>query len=135
MRAGESGVGKLMRRIGEGRPIATRQLVLALGAGLDPPQSARKRKIDRLIVADLEMQERPVLDRAPVAAVKRVIADEIDRAGDIAPAAARHHQEDAVGERRPDQVEERTGQVGAAPFARASVNVELEERVPMLSPD
>ena len=88
-----------MRRIGEGRPVAARELVLALGAGLDAAQSARKREVDRLIVADLEMQKRPVLDRAPVAAVERVVANEIDRAGDIPSGAARHHQEHAVGER------------------------------------
>ena len=131
-RPGEPRVGELVRRIGEGRPIAARELVLALGAGLDPAQSAREREIDRLIVADLEMQERPVLDRAPVAAVERVVADEIDRAGDIAPGAARHHQEHAVGERRADQIEESAGEIGAAPFARARMHVELEERVPML---
>ena len=72
--------------------------MLALGASLDAAQSARKREVDRLIVADLEMQKRPLLDRAPVAAVERVVADEIDGAGDVPPVAARHHQEHAVGE-------------------------------------
>ena len=87
-----------MRRIGEGRTVAAGELVLALGAGLNAAQSARKREVDRLIVADLEMQKRPVLDRAPVAAIERVVANEIDRAGDLPPSAARHHQEHAVGE-------------------------------------
>ena len=83
-RLGETRVGELMRRIGERRAIAARELVLSLRAGLDPPQAAVKREVDRLIIADLEMKERPVLDRAPVAAVERVVADEIDGAGDVA---------------------------------------------------
>src|SRR5271165_7277828 len=82
-RLAQTRVGELMRRIGERRAVAARELVLSLGAGLDPPQSAVEREVDRLIIADLEMKERPVLDRAPVAAVERVVADEIDRACDV----------------------------------------------------
>src|SRR5271165_1759944 len=48
-RPGEPSVGEFVRGIGEDRSIAARQLVLALGAGFDPPQSAGKRKVDRLI--------------------------------------------------------------------------------------
>ena len=54
------------------RPIAARQLVLALRAGLDHLQLALDGEVDRLVVADLEMQEGVVLDAAPVAAVERV---------------------------------------------------------------
>ena len=61
-----------MRRIGGGRQIAARELVLALGAGLDAGELVRDRVFDRLIVAELEMQERVMLDRAPVAAEQRV---------------------------------------------------------------
>ena len=42
------------------------------------------------------MQERVVLDGAPVAAIERVGADEIDGAGDPAAGALGHHQQDAV---------------------------------------
>ena len=42
--------------------------MFALGAGLDARQLVRNREIDRLIVAQFEMQERVVLDGAPVAA-------------------------------------------------------------------
>src|SRR6202050_5214525 len=56
-RPGESGVGEFVRRIGEGRPIAARQLVLALGAGLDPPPSARKRKDDRAGIEKPQIQK------------------------------------------------------------------------------
>src|ERR1700722_6772393 len=96
-RPGKPRVGEFVRRISEGRSIAAGELVLALGASLDAPQSARQREVDRLIVADLEMQKRPVLDRAPVAAVERVVADEVDRARDIPSGPARHHKEHAVG--------------------------------------
>ena len=57
-----------MRRIGGGRHIAAGDLVLALGAGLDAGELVRDRVFDRLIIAELEMQERMVLDGAPVAA-------------------------------------------------------------------
>ncbi len=77
-----------MRGIGGLRQVAARDLVLALRAGLDRLQAARNRKIDRLVVADLEMQERVMFDRAPVAAEQGVGADEIDGAGDPASAAA-----------------------------------------------
>ena len=58
-RSGKPRVGEFMRRIGEGRAVAARELVLPLGASLDAAQSARQREVDRLIVADLEMQKGP----------------------------------------------------------------------------
>ena len=51
------------------REIAARELVLALRAGLDAGKAFCERKIDGLMVAHLEMQERMVLDAAPVAAI------------------------------------------------------------------
>jgi len=55
------------------RQVAARQLVFALRAGLDPFELVLNRVVDGLIVAELEMQKRVVLDRAPVAAVDRVV--------------------------------------------------------------
>ena len=104
--------------------------MLALRAGLDARELALDRKVDRLIVAQLEMQERVVLDRAPVPAVERVAADEVDRARDVAPGAFRHHQQHLVGHRLADQRIEFARQIGPAPFARAGVHVEGEESVP-----
>ena len=72
MRAPQAGVGDVMRRIGGLRQIAAGDLVLALRAGLDAFRAPRDRKIDGLIIANLEMQERMMLDRAPVAAEQRV---------------------------------------------------------------
>src|ERR1700674_5388486 len=59
-RVAQAGVGDVMRRISRLRQVAARDLVLALRAGLHRPQAALNRKIDRLIIADLEMQERVV---------------------------------------------------------------------------
>src|ERR1700759_3712181 len=75
-------VDDVMRRVGGVRQISARELVLALRAGLDHLEAARNREFDGLIVADLEMQERMMLDRAPVAPEQRARADEIDRACD-----------------------------------------------------
>ena len=69
-------------------PVAAGELVLALRARLDPLEAAGDGKVDRLVVADLEMQEGVVLDAAPVAAVEPPVADEVDGAGDVAAAAA-----------------------------------------------
>ena len=80
----EARVRELVRRIGHDGPVAARELVLPLRAGLDALQPSAQREVDRLIVADLEMEKRALLDRAPVAAVERVVADEVDRARDIA---------------------------------------------------
>ncbi len=119
-----------MRRIGGVRHVSACQLVLALRAGLDADQSVLNGEVDGLIITDLEMQERVVLGRAPVAAVEGVAADEVDGAGDPAAGALGHHQEDAVGHRRAGDGEEFARQIGPAPFARAGVHVELEEGVP-----
>ena len=73
-----------MRRTGRDRPIAARDLVLALRAGLDALVAVPNGEFDRLIIAELEMQEGPMLERAPVAAVERVVAEKL-----IAPATRR----------------------------------------------
>ncbi len=71
-RAAQRRIGDVVRRIGGDRQIAARELVLALGAGLDAGELVRDGEFDRLVVAELEMQERVVLDAAPVAAEQRV---------------------------------------------------------------
>ena len=121
-----------MRGPGGLRQVAAGQLVLALGTGLDALELAIDGELDGLVVAELEMQERVVLDGAPMAAEQRVAADEIDGAGDEAAGALGHHQHDLVGHALADQRVELSGQVGPAPFARAGLHVELEEGVPGL---
>src|SRR6202011_3026261 len=79
-RAAQAGIGDVVRRKSRLRKITARDLVLALGAGLDGFQAAPDRKVDRLVIADLEMQERVMFDSAPVAAEQRVGGNEIDGA-------------------------------------------------------
>src|SRR6266704_773775 len=78
----------------------------------------------------LEMQERVVLDRAPMASIERMGADEIDRAGDETSGPSGHDQENAIGHRLADERIELPGQIRPAPFARAGLHVEGEEGVP-----
>src|SRR5882757_7505520 len=71
-RAAQIRIGDVVCRVSSLRQISARQLVLALRAGFDRFQPALDREIDRLIIADLEMQERMMLDRTPVAAEQRL---------------------------------------------------------------
>ena len=57
-------------------------------------------------------------------------ADEIDGAGDPAAVAFGHHQQHVAAHALADQREEFSGQIRPAPFARAGLHVEREERVP-----
>ena len=85
-----------MRRIGRGRHVAARDLVLALGACFNPRYFVGDRIIDGLVVAELEVQERMMLDRAPVAAEQGMRAEKVDGPCDPAAGALRHDQHDAL---------------------------------------
>ena len=85
-----------MRRIGGDRQIAARELVLALGAGLDAGELVLDGVLDRLVVAELEMQERMVSTQTQwrpnsVCEPMKLMAPAIQR-----PLRLRHHQEDTV---------------------------------------
>ncbi len=112
------------------RHVAARQLVFALRTGFHSFQTLGQREIDRLMVADLEMQKRMILDAAPVPAVKRVRADKVDRTGNIAPLAFRHDQQHVIGHSLADQRIKFPGQIGPAPFTAAGIHVEGEKLVP-----
>src|SRR5262245_37430050 len=120
-----------MRAIGLDRQIAARELVRALRARFDPRELPRDGKFDRLVIADLEMKEGVVLDAAPVTAVERVLADEIERARDIAVPALGENERHALRHACRKQAEALPRQIGRAPFARAGVHVEGEEGVEM----
>jgi len=81
------------------------------------------------------MQERLVDQRAPIAAVERFLADEIERAGNRLALDERKDEEDSVPHPLAEQGERGARQIGPAPLARAGVLVEVPERVPMLGPD
>src|SRR5579883_2523095 len=101
--AAQAGIGDEMRGIGGARLVAAGELVLALRAGLDDLEAMLDGVVDCLVVADLEMQERMMLDRAPVPAEQRVRADEIDRTRDPAVIAAGHHQQHVASHALADQ--------------------------------
>src|SRR3712207_5731594 len=77
------------------------------------------------------MEVRHLLDRAPVAAVEGVRADQVESAGDRPAAARGEDEQDAVRHKLAEQREEAAGEVGAAPFARAGFLVEGPEGVPV----
>src|SRR5215470_7898885 len=101
--------------------------MLALRAGLHRIQTALNGEIDRLVVADLEMQEVVMLDGAPVAAEQSIGANEVDGAGDPTAVALGHHQEHVLAHALADLREELPREVRPAPFARAGLHVEREE--------
>ena len=76
------------------------------------------------------MQEGYVFQRAPLAAVKGVAADEVQRPGDGCSLAIGHDQGDAIGHRLAHHREEGARQIGSPPLAVARVHVEGEEGVP-----
>ena len=52
-----------------------------------------------LIITNLEMKKGMMLDTAPISPKQTVAANEIDRARNIAPVAANHHEQDILGHR------------------------------------
>src|SRR3990167_4098538 len=116
---------------GKDRLIAAGDLVLALRAGLHPGESALDREFDRLMVADLEMQERAILDPSPIAPIERVAADEVERAGDRASVGFSDDHHDFRRHRFGDLREERARQIGPPPFSPAGLLVEFPKRIPI----
>ena len=100
-----------------GRQVAAGDLVLALGPGLDPRQATCNGEFDGLIIAELEMQEGHLFQRAPLATVQGVAPDQVQGSGDRHAVAEGHDQGDVIGHGRPDAAEEVAGQIGPAPFA------------------
>ena len=77
------------------------------------------------------MQERHVLAASPIAAVERVRANQVERAGDRSSIPLGEDQQHLVRHLLPEQREERTRQIGPAPFARAGILIERPEGVPI----
>ena len=106
-RAAQGRVGDVVGGVGFGWKIAARQLVLALCAGLGARNAVLDGVIDGLVVSHLEMQERVVLQRAPVAAIEAIAADQMEGAGDLACPSLGQHDEAAIPHRaHPQQREE-----------------------------
>ena len=88
-------------------------------------------EVDGLVVADLEMEIGALLDPAPIAAVKRVGADEVERTGDISSGLLGEDEQDLIGHGLAKQAETLPREIGRAPFARPRVHVEGKEGVEM----
>src|ERR1700754_4211407 len=101
------------------RKITPLHLVLALSAGLDRLESVRNRKIDRLIIASLEMQEGDLAACAPIAAIEPFTANEIECAGDDPSALLGQHQQNTIRHPLAEEAEERSRQIRRTPFAVA----------------
>src|SRR5829696_2360184 len=78
--ASESRVSDLVSAVSERREEASRQLVLALGAGLQEFEAPLDSEVDSLVVAKFEMQVAHLLCCAPVAAEERSVFEEEERA-------------------------------------------------------
>src|SRR5690242_10191367 len=101
----KTGVGDVMGAIGLARQIAAGELMRALRPRLDAGQPVLNREVDRLVVADLEMQKGVLLDATPIAAVERIGADEVERTGDIAARPLGEHEQHLVGHAVAEQAE------------------------------
>src|SRR5258708_2732721 len=110
--SGATGIANPMGAVRCAREIAAAYLVGPLRAGFHPPQSPCDGEVDGAVVARLEMQEREIAEAAPVAAIERVAADEIERAGDEALLLLAHHEDDLLRHAPADEVEERAVEIG-----------------------
>ena len=120
-----------MRRPGRDGHIAARKLVLPLRARLHARQTPRNGGVDRLIIAELEMQERDVFGTAPVSTIKRVGANQVERPGNGHAVAIGEHQQYFVAHPLRQQREESARQIRSPPFAVAGVLIKSPESIPM----
>src|SRR5690606_5582931 len=93
------------------------------------------RVLDGLVITDLEVKVRMVLDGAPVAAVEAITADQVERSRDIAASPLCHDEQTPVPHDLAEQREESPADVRPAPLARAGVHVKVEKGIPMLLAD
>src|SRR5579885_3319711 len=77
-RAPETGIADPVGAVRRLRQVAALNLVRSLGAGLHALQAVVNGEFDGAVVARFEMQERPIADATPVAAVERVGPNEIE---------------------------------------------------------
>ena len=90
----ETGIGDPVRRHRLDRFVAAGEFVTALRTSFDPREAQFDRRIDRLIIAQLEMQKADVARAAPVPPVKRISTDEIERSCDRHAILQCQHEQD-----------------------------------------
>ncbi len=124
----------VMRRPGRAGKIAAQELVPALGAGFDARRAARDRKIDGLVIAGLEMQERNIGPCSPscgrrASFRRRSSARRRSCARSVAPSTRRICSPIAA----PMRLKNLTRQIGRVPFRVSGRGVAGEELVPAAS--
>src|SRR5262245_46365551 len=97
---------EVVRAVRDRRVEAARALGRAAGARLEAVEAAHDRLLYRMIITDIEMQEWPLLGRAPVAAEERARARQVERTGDDLLPVASDDDLDLSRERRRDLLEE-----------------------------
>src|SRR5687767_8038300 len=106
----------VMRRPGWLWKIAAQKLVAALCACFDALETARNGKIDGLVIAGLEMQERNVGQGAPVAAVQSRAVEEIQRPGNRLTFEPGDDQKNLLAHAGADAAEKLTRQIRRIPL-------------------
>src|SRR5688572_17816287 len=113
------------------RQQAAEDLVLALRAALEHLQAARDGVLDRLVIAAFEMQQRNVLERAPVASVQSLLVLYEERAGDRPAVALGDHEREVVRQRGADPQEEIEAQIRARAVLGVRAAVAAVEKLPV----
>src|SRR5262245_6518357 len=96
-----------MRAVSQGRLKPAHQLVLASRARLEAPPPMPDALVNRMIQADVEVQERMLLEASPVAAVEHVGGRQIECSSNQPTFPARLHQLHPVAELLQHALEER----------------------------
>src|SRR6185503_20146022 len=130
-RARELRVREPVRRGRFDRQQPAPQLVLALRAALEHGKPLADRLLDRLVEAALEVKQRHVLDRAPVASVERGLVLDEERSRDRAAVALRDEQRQVLRQRGPEAQEEVQAEIGARAVLGVSAAVAAVEEFPV----
>ena len=124
-----------MHRMGGNGQIAALDFVKALRPRFDPRQAMFDGKINRLIITCLEMQIGNIDIGTPIAAIKRIITNEIKCAADNVAVIFGHHQKHAVGHGFAKLGKHLMCQIGTAPFPVDGGHIKSEKSVNMILGD
>src|SRR3954466_2476501 len=117
------------------RHQAAEQLVLALGAAFEHLDAAADRELDRLVIAAFEVQQRHVLDRAPIAAIQGSGVPEKQGRGNRPALAFGQHHRQIPGHTFAEAQKKLQVEVGARAVCRIGRAVAAIEEFPMASLD
>ena len=104
--------------------------MFALRASLDFFQAMANGKFNGLMIADFKMQKRVMLDRAPMATIKCIAADKVNRSGNRLVVSIGKNQQNFVGHGRAEGGIKIAIEIRPAPFARTCIHVKFKKRIP-----